>query len=297
MTFRKHFWLVIPLAAALGCAGSQPAQQPGQSLTNVDGKPSQKPTQAGTKAEGKATLVDEGPASASGQGAAAGAVAAGQGAPAQLVPYQGANGYTVLMPPNPQQNDRTQDTPGGPVQVHIAQVQDSSGKYISSLSEFPKGSLDKVKSKDLLDSLQQATVQSMGGTLVNSQDVEAGGLQGREFTATDPGGSEVTARVFVGGSNVYTLAGTYPKGQMPGSVQQFLGSFQPPAGTAVGGSGASDTATDRTATGDSVSAGGSQGSVTTAPAEPAKKSKKRARSNSTGVTTSESSSSSGSGSR
>ena len=118
---------------------------------------------------------------------------------------------------------------------------------MSSLSEFPKGSLDKVKSKDLLDSLQQATVQSMGGTLVNSHDVQAGGLAGREFSATDPQGSEVTARVFVGDSRVYTLAGTYPKGDMPASIQQFLGSFQPPAGTAVGGSGAADTAADPSA--------------------------------------------------
>jgi uncharacterized protein YcbX len=86
---------------------------------------------------------------------------------------------------------------------------------MSSLSEFPKGSLDKVKSKDLLDSLQQATVQSMGGTLVNSQDVQAGGLAGREFSATDPQGSEVTARVFVGDSRVYTLAGPTPRVRFP----------------------------------------------------------------------------------
>jgi len=129
------------------------------------------------------------------------------------------------------------------VQVHIASAQDASGKYMSSLSEFPKGSLNKVKSKDLLDSLQQATVQSMGGTLVSSRDIQVGGLAGREFTATDPEGSEVTARVFVGNSRVYTLAGTYPKGEVPASIQQFLGSFQPPAGTAVGGSGALDATT------------------------------------------------------
>jgi len=201
MTSRKHWWLLVPLAAALGCAGCQKEQKV-------------------TKAGGDSTLVDEGPASASAQGAgaagaAAGAAAAGQPGNAQLVPFQGANGFTVLMPPNPEKNERTQDTPGGPVQVHIAQAQDPAGKYMSSLSEFPKGSLDKVKTKDLLDSLQQATVQSMGGTLVNSQDVQAGGLAGREFSATDPQGSEVTARVFVGDSRVYTLAGTYPRVRFP----------------------------------------------------------------------------------
>ncbi|HZJ55774.1 MAG TPA: hypothetical protein VFD38_16655 [Myxococcaceae bacterium] len=273
MTFRTQWWLWIPLAAALGCAGSQQSQQ--------------KVTQAG----GNSTLVDEGPASASAAGAAG--AAAAQPANAQLVPFEGANGFTVLMPPNPEKNQRTQETPGGPVQVHIAQAQDASGKYLSSLSEFPKGSLAKVKSKDLLDSLQQATVQSMGGTLVKSEDIQVGGLAGREFTATDPQGSEVTARVFVGDSRVYTLAGTYPQGQMPGSIQQFLGSFQPPAGAAVGGSGAPDAAggsaasdlnnsgSDR-ATGESVS-GSSSDSVSTVPAEPQKKSKKKAR-GSTGST-------------
>ncbi|HEY1909254.1 MAG TPA: hypothetical protein VGG91_24630 [Myxococcaceae bacterium] len=281
MAFRKYWWVLIPLAAGLGCAGSQQEQKV-------------------AKAGGDSTLKDEGPASATAQGAAeqnaaaggaagaAGVAAAGQ--PGQLVPFQGANGFTVLMPPNPEKNERTQETPGGPVQVHIASAQDASGKYMSSLSEFPKGSLSKVKSKDLLDSLQQATVQSMGGTLVKSQDVQAGGLPGREFTATDPQGSEVTARVFVGDSRVYTLAGTYPKGEVPGSIQQFLGSFQPPAGTAVGGSGPADSAaaaggsasglsntgsaTDTPTAGDSMNAGSDLSSAT-APAQPSSKSKKK----------------------
>ncbi|HEY1417273.1 MAG TPA: hypothetical protein VGF41_05185 [Myxococcaceae bacterium] len=278
MAFRKFWWLLIPLAAGLGCAGSQQEQKV-------------------AKAGGNSTLQDEGPASASAEGAAqpgaaaagtagaAGVAAAGQPGSAQLVPFQGANGFTVLMPPNPEKNERTQDTPGGPVQVHIASAQDASGKYMSSLSEFPRGSLDKVKSKDLLDSLQQATVQSMGGTLVKSQDVQAGGLPGREFTATDPQGSEVTARVFVGDSRVYTLAGTYPKGEVPGSIQQFLGSFQPPAGTAVGGSGPAASATggsglsntgsapDTPTAGDSMNAGSDLSATT--PAQSSSKSKKK----------------------
>src|SRR5262249_58061453 len=117
------------------------------------------------------------------------------------------------------------------------------------------------KSKDLLDSLQQATIQSMGGTLVNSNDVQVGGLAGREFTATDPQGSQVTARVFIGDSRVYTLAGTYPRGEVPASIQQFLGSFQPPAGTAVGGSGPPDAASDSA---DSMSSTSPDSSATSA---------------------------------
>jgi len=298
MTSRKYWWLLVPMVAALGCAGSQQEQKV-------------------TKAGGKSTLVDEGPASASAEGAgaaaagtagAAGAAAAGQ--PGQLVQFQGANGFTVLMPPNPEKNERTQDTPGGPVQVHIAQAQDPAGKYMSSLSEFPKGSLDKVKSKDLLDSLQSATIQSMGGTLVNSQDVQVGGLAGREFSATDPQGSEVTARVFVGDSRVYTLAGTYPQGNMPPSIQQFLGSFQPPAGTSVGGSGDADGAAaagasaglNNTANGagasDTVSSSSSSdSSVTSVPADSSTKSKKKKSRRSTSSDSTVQSTGSGAGSQ
>ena len=299
-TFRRHWWFVIPIAAALGCAGSQQAQIGSPQAQDLS--PAQKQAQAQSQkqqpqaqqqgqaqkgqqpAQGNSTLVDEGPGSGSKEAAAAGAAgaagaAAAQPGTAQLVPFQGANGYTVLMPPNPQVDQRTQETPGGPVQVHIAQAQDTSARYMSSLSEFPKGSLNKVKSKDLLDSLQQSTVQSMGGTLVKSQDLQVGGLAGREFTATDPQGSEVTARVFVGDSRVYTLAGTYPQGQMPGSIQQFLGSFQPPAGAAVGGSGMPDSAgadTSSSGAGDSMSGSSAADTVTpAAPAETPKKSKKK----------------------
>ncbi len=142
------------------------------------------------------------------------------------------------MPPKPYQSERTENTPGGPVYVRLAQVRDEMAKYLASVSDFPKGSLDRIPSKDVLQSLQRSTIQSMNGTLVSTQDIEVSGLPGREFTATDPQGSEVTARIFVGDSRVYTLAGTYPQGPIPGSIRQFLDSFQPPAATVLGNGGA-----------------------------------------------------------
>ncbi|HTS79100.1 MAG TPA: hypothetical protein VMH40_00755 [Myxococcaceae bacterium] len=212
MTFGKRGWLLVPLSVVLGCASTQQAQKP-------------------TASGGSSTLVDEGASSTKS------AQAAPKASAPTLVPFQGNGGFVVLMPPNPRRDEQTQDTPGGQVKMHIAQAQDVSGRYLSSASDFPAGSLDRIGNKDLLDSLQQTTVQSMGGTLVDSHDVGVAGYPGREFTATDPQGSQVTARVFVAGSRVYTLAGTYPQGDVPGSIRQFLESFQPPAGAAVGGSG------------------------------------------------------------
>ena len=161
-------------------------------------------------------------------------------APPPLVPFHGEGGFTVLMPPKPDQSARTESTPAGTVQVHLAEVRDESAKYLASATDFPPGSLVRIPRKELLDSLQQSTVRSMNGTLVSSTDVDVAGMPGREFTATDPRGSEVTARIFVGDSRVYTLAGTYPRGAVPSQIRQFLDSFRLPPATlpAVPGTGA-----------------------------------------------------------
>ena len=200
MLSRNHGWLCVPLALAFGCATAQQVQSPGVTA-------------------GNSTRAEEPPERT------------------RLVPFRGEGGFIVLMPPKPDQSERTESTPGGPVYVHLAQARKEMAKYLASVSDFPTGSLDRVPRKDLLDSLQQSTIHSMSGTLVSSHDVDVAGMPGREFTATDPQGSEVTARIFVGDSRLYTLAGTYPQGSIPGSIRQFLESFQPPAVTALGKSG------------------------------------------------------------
>jgi len=198
---RDHRWLWAPLALVFGCAAPQHAEKPAATA-------------------GTSTRVEETPK------------------PTQLVPFHGEGGFTVLMPPKPYQSERTESTTDGPVYVRLAQVRDEMAKYLASVSDFPKGSLDRVQRRKLLDSLQQSTVRSMGGTLVSSHEVDVAGMPGREFTATDPQGSEVTARIFVGASRVYTLAGTYPQGNIPGSIRQFLDSFQPSTASTLGISGA-----------------------------------------------------------
>ena len=197
---RNHGWLCVPLALAFGCATAEQVQKPAVTA-------------------GSSTRTEEAPERT------------------QLVPFRGEGGFSVLMPPKPYQSELTESTPGGPVYVHLAQVRDEMAKYLASVSDFPRGRLDRVRRKDLLDSLQQSTIQSMSGTLVSSHEVDVAGMPGREFTATDPQGSEVTARIFVGDSRLYTLAGTYPQGSIPGSIRQFLDSFQPPPVTTLGKSG------------------------------------------------------------
>jgi hypothetical protein len=220
MTSNKAWWFVFPLLA-FGCAHSGGG------------------TAQATKAGGKAELIDEGPASAQG-GAAAAAGATANVAPGQLVPFQSAGGFTVLMPPNPQQTDRNEETAGGTVHVHVAQAAEPAGKpsYVATYTEFPPGTLGKIKPKDLFDSVQNSTAQSVGGTVTDSRDIQVAGLPGREFTARTADGN-VTARILVGAAKerMYTLAGTYGEGPPPESVQRFLGSFNPGPSAATGGSG------------------------------------------------------------
>ena len=217
---------VLPLALAfLGCAhGSS------ESVATT-----QASSAAGNASKGQ--LVDEGPGS--GGGAASAAAAAGQ-----LVPFHSSGGFTVLMPANPQQVDRTEETPGGAVQVHVAQVSDPAAQYVSTYSEYPPGTLEKVKTPVLLDTFQRSSLQALNATLVSARDVQLDGLPGREFTASTPEGQQITARLLVAPGRVYSLAGTYPQGQTPQSVERFLGSFArtSESGPGVGGSGpASET--------------------------------------------------------
>lgn len=197
---RDSAWVWIPLVLTFGCATAEQAEKPPVTPAS--------PTRLQQASEAT-----------------------------QLVPFHGQGGFTVLMPPKPYQSERTESTPGGLVYVHMTQVRDEMAKYLASVSEFPKGSFDRVQRNDLLDSLQQSTIQSMHGTVVSSHDVDVADMRGREFTATDPQGSEVTARIFIGDSRVYTLAGTYPQGTIPAPIRQFLDSFKPT--TALNNSGAS----------------------------------------------------------
>jgi len=216
---------VLPLALAfLGCAtGSSESA----STTKTASK-------TGSTSASTGQLVDEGP----GTGATASAAAG------QLVPFHSSGGFTVLMPANPQQVDRTEETPGGPVQVHVAQVSDPAAQYVSTYSEYPAGTLEKVKTPVLLDTFQRSSLNALNGTLVSAKDVELDGLPGREFTASTPDGQQITARLLVAPARVYSLAGTYPQGPTPQSVERFLGSFSraSDSGPGVGGSGpASET--------------------------------------------------------
>lgn len=218
MTAHNSWWFALPLLA-LGCAHSG-----GESVQ-------------ATKQGGKSQLVDEGLASAQAAGSAAapGATASTAG---QLVPFQSSGGFTVLMPPNPQQTDRSEETAGGTVKVHMAQAAEPTGKptYVATYTEFPPGALTQSKPKDVLDAIQQSTAQSVGGNVTSSHDLQVAGMPGREFTA-QTGDGNVTARVLVGKERVYTLAGTYGQGPPPDSVQRFLNSFSSASNAATGGSG------------------------------------------------------------
>jgi hypothetical protein len=226
MSMRVPFILMVPLAV-LGCAhGSSESVASKSSASSASSSASSESVKAGE-------VVDEGPSRASaGAGAGAGAASASSG---QLIPFHSSGGFTVLMPANPVQQNRTEQTPGGPVQIHVAQAADPAAQYVSTYSDFPPGSLEKVKTSELLDAFQRSTLQATNGTLVGSRDIQVDGLPGREFTASQADGGQMTARLLVAPGRVYSLAGTYPQGQPPASVQRFLGSFArtPEGGPAV----------------------------------------------------------------
>jgi hypothetical protein len=122
MSIRVWWVLMVPMAV-IGCAHN--------ASESVASKPGASSSRPGTAKASE--VIDEGPASAS---AGAGSSVASAG-PGQLIPFHSSGGFTVLMPANPLQENRTGQTPGGPVQVHVAQARDPSAQYVSTYSEFP----------------------------------------------------------------------------------------------------------------------------------------------------------------
>jgi len=101
---------VLPVALAfLGCAHGASESAAAAEATSS----------AGAASTGQP--VDQAP------GSAVASASAGGG---QLVPFRSSGGFTVLMPASPQEVDRTEETPGGPVQVHVAEVSDPAAQYV-----------------------------------------------------------------------------------------------------------------------------------------------------------------------
>ncbi len=112
--------------------------------------------------------------------------------------------FSVSFPGTPKQQDRTLETPLGPVKTHDFVVQSDVSTYYLTYSEFPNiGPLTAGDQKEMLDSSRDRAIRD-GAKLISEADVSVGGTPAREFLA-EKNGMIVRARVVYSNGRLYNL--------------------------------------------------------------------------------------------
>jgi len=144
-----------------------------------------------------------------------------------LVWHRVPGGFSVLLPPVVQREDRTTALANREVDVHFikASPPGTAESYLVSLAEVPPDVLLASNPADILQGVQQATVRGLGADLIDSKEIVVDEMPGREFAARKPGKGNILARVLVGSDGVYTLLGTFRFGPPPDVILRFLDSF------------------------------------------------------------------------
>lgn len=144
-----------------------------------------------------------------------------------LVWYRVPGGFSVLLPPVVQRENRTTALGNREVDVHFikASPPGAAEGYLVSFAEVPPDLLRASNPADILKGVQQATLRGLGAELIDSKEIAVDELPGREFAARKPGKGDVLARVLVGSNGVYTLLGTFRSGPPPEVILRFLDSF------------------------------------------------------------------------
>jgi hypothetical protein len=95
--------------------------------------------------------------------------------------------FSVLLPGTPTQQDRTLQTPIGPVKTRDFFLQSDISAYYLSYAEFPNvGALTPQENKEMLDSSRDRAL-SDGAKLISESNVFVGGNPGREVIAEKQG--------------------------------------------------------------------------------------------------------------
>ncbi|MBL8798303.1 MAG: hypothetical protein JNM56_30695 [Planctomycetia bacterium] len=132
-------------------------------------------------------------------------------------------GFTVLLPPNPAQKDKSDP-------------KITAGK-ITEISAQPFGSRHySVQYYDLADlpinnylylAWLRHSLVSAGGTLVREQDVTAGPYSGKEVVVELAGDQLLVRRTILAEARVFSLTAQYPKSSAPSAeAQKFFDSFK-----------------------------------------------------------------------
>ena len=136
------------------------------------------------------------------------------------------------MPGKPKEQSRSVEAEAGALKLYIAIFEDRSTAYLAAYTDYPEEYLSTIAEDDLLDSVVQTGVDSVGGTLTRQTNFPLGALRGREaeFETQAQGAQPAMlgkGRYFLAGNRLYQLMVVAPQRQgLPAAAQKFLDSFK-----------------------------------------------------------------------
>ncbi len=170
--------------------------------------------------------------------------------PVQLQKLTAPEGFTVMIPGDPQPQRGEVAIPGGKVQTAAWTSNVEGVLYSISTADYPEKIVAGNPAAAFLNEGKTGLVNQLKGTIKAEEDVTLQGYPGKAFTVSSDAG-EVKARNFLVGPRLYTLLVLYNPSIGAPQADQFLTSLElvnpPPAITPAsagdGGTPAGDAGT------------------------------------------------------
>lgn len=129
--------------------------------------------------------------------------------------------FSVLMPSQPESDERAKDTPVGRVVMHFFTTRAAGGVFVVSYADYPVG-----EAKRELDANRDSFLKGMKATLVSESDIKLQDNPGRDIKA-ERDQLSIKSRMYLVGKRYYQLVAITPA-TLPGNIEadKFLTSFE-----------------------------------------------------------------------
>jgi hypothetical protein len=145
--------------------------------------------------------------------------------PAGWINYSSkTGGFNILMPVQPQVQEKQVDTAAGKLTNHIFLAIKGQAAFALSYADYPANSADP---QEVLNSVREGAINGIKGTLISSKDITHKGYPGREFKATTQGGV-YSSRIYLVNTRLYQMVVVVPvaeAGASTADINRFLTSF------------------------------------------------------------------------
>jgi hypothetical protein len=135
--------------------------------------------------------------------------------------------FSVMMPGTPKEQNQTEQTAAGPMNLYMASVMKEPNAYFVSYSDMPKATW-KGDVKKMLAGARDGAATRVKGTIVADRELLLDGkYPGREFKVFVGGQMEMTQRVYLVKHRLYQLNMGCMLGKCtPAQVQEYMESFK-----------------------------------------------------------------------